>query len=62
MAKSAYDAFFQGAIYFRPHERTWKSWPLPNVNFSCGWFLITGVGQLTGMLGEDFPPGQMSAV
>jgi hypothetical protein len=27
---------------------------LPNVVFSCGWLLITGVGQLTGLLGEDF--------
>jgi hypothetical protein len=22
--------------------------------FSCGWLLITGVGQLTGLLGKDF--------
>jgi hypothetical protein len=28
---------------------------LPNAAFSCGWSLITGVGQLTGLLGEDFP-------
>ena len=25
-AKSAYDALFQGAIFFEPYERIWKSW------------------------------------
>ena len=53
--KSAYEAFFQGAIYLRPYERIWKSWLLPNAVFSCRWFLITGAGQLTGLLGKDFP-------
>jgi hypothetical protein len=33
MAKSAYDAFFQGAIYFTPYERIWKSWAPPKCCF-----------------------------
>jgi hypothetical protein len=32
-AKSARDAFFQGAIYFRPYERIWKSWAPPKCRF-----------------------------
>jgi len=32
-AKSAYDVFFQGAIYFRPYERIWKSWAPPKCRF-----------------------------
>jgi hypothetical protein len=27
---------------------------LPNAVFSYGWLLITSVGQLTGLLDEDF--------
>jgi hypothetical protein len=32
-AKSAYDVFFQGAIYFKPYERIWKSWAPPKCRF-----------------------------
>jgi hypothetical protein len=32
-AKSAYDAFFQGTIYFRPYDRIWKSWAPPKCRF-----------------------------
>jgi len=32
-ARSAYDALFQGGIYFRPYERIWKSWAPPKCRF-----------------------------
>ena len=32
-ARSAYDALFQGGIYFRPYERIWKSWAPPKCHF-----------------------------
>jgi hypothetical protein len=32
-AKSAYDTLFQGAVYFRPFERIWKSWAPPKCHF-----------------------------
>jgi hypothetical protein len=32
-ARSAYEALFQGAVYFRPFERIWKSWAPPKCCF-----------------------------
>lgn len=32
-ANSAYEAFFQDAIYFRAYEITWKSWAPPKCRF-----------------------------
>jgi hypothetical protein len=29
IAKSAYDALFEGALSFAPYERIWKSWAPP---------------------------------
>jgi hypothetical protein len=38
-AKSAYDTLFQGAVYFRPFERIWKSWAPPKCHFSM-WLVV----------------------
>jgi hypothetical protein len=38
-AKSAYEALFQGPVYFRPFERIWKSWAPPKCHFSM-WLVV----------------------
>jgi hypothetical protein len=38
-AKSAYDALFQGAIFFRPLARIWKSWAPPKCHFFM-WLVV----------------------
>ena len=61
--KSAYNAFFMGAIHFAPWRKIWRSWATLQCKKLFMWLIVkNGVGLLADFPREDFSPGLNSGI